>query len=103
MQEAGNYCRNFEVHGGKESYSKSLYPEVFELYQLAACRPAMTVEVEQSFSSMSYIKNYLRYSMDDPRLSNLLLLYKSRDIVIKLDVKELMVKWHQEKSCRLPI
>jgi hypothetical protein len=57
----------------------------------------------QSFSSMSYVKNYLRNSMDDPRLSNLLLLYKSCDIVSKLDAKELMVKWHQEKSCRLQI
>jgi exonuclease I len=47
--------------------------------------------------------NYLKNSMDDPRLSNLLLLYKSHDIVSKLDIKELMVKWHQEKSRRLPI
>jgi hypothetical protein len=32
-----------------------------------------------------------------------LLLYKSHDNISKLDGKELMVKWHQEKSCRLPI
>jgi hypothetical protein len=40
---------------------------------------------------------YLRSSMDNPRLSNLLLLYKSHDIVSNLDAKELMVKWHHSR------
>jgi hypothetical protein len=28
---------------------------------------------------------------------------RSHDIVSKLDAKELIIKWHQEKSRRLPI
>jgi hypothetical protein len=44
----------------------------------------------------------LRNIIDYLRLSNLLLLYKSCDILSKLEAKELMVKWHQKKSHRLP-
>jgi len=62
-----------------------------------------SVEIERSFSSMSYIKNYLRNTMGDDRLSDLLLLYKSSDIASELDLEAVMLAWHSKKNRRICI
>jgi hypothetical protein len=47
------------------------------IYERAAVLPVTSTEIEPSFSSMSFIKNYLRNRMGDEWLSDLLLLYIS--------------------------
>jgi len=79
------------------------FQKVFMLYKRAACLPVTSVEIERSFSSMSYIKNYLRNTMGDDRLSDLLLLYKSSDIASELDLEAVMLAWHSKKNRRICI
>lgn len=87
----------------KKGHTTGSFRDVFKLYELAACLPVSSAEVERAFSSMSYIKNYLRNSMGDDRLSQLMLLYKSPDIVSTLDLDVLVKKWHVKKDRRMPI
>jgi predicted RNA-binding protein with PUA-like domain len=48
---------------------------------------------------MSFIKNYLRNRMGDKRLGDLLLLYKSSDIIMsKLDLEKVMKVWYTSKK-----
>jgi hypothetical protein len=69
------------------------------LYEWAAALPVTSTEIEPSFSSMSFIKNYLRNRMGDERLSYLLLLHKSSDIIIsKVDLEKVMKVWYTNKK-----
>ena len=80
-----------------------VFETVMMLYKRAVCLPVTSVEVECSFSSMSYIKNYLRNSMGDERLCNLLLLYKARRYVKDLNMEVVLDRWYKKKNRRIAI
>ena len=82
--------------------STSLFAKkVFLLYERAAVLPVTSTEIERSFSSMSFIKNYLRNRMKDERLSDLLLLYKSSNMIAnKLDLAKAVKAWHFSQKDR---
>lgn len=86
-----------------ENKQSTMYKKVFMIYERAVCLPATSVEIERSFSAMKYIKNYLRNSMNDPRLCDLLLLYKNSNITSNLDLEQVLLEWYSKKERRIPI
>lgn len=58
------------------------FPQTIKMIRGALTMPVSQVTCERSFSKMKIIKNYLRNSMTDNRLSDLTLLSIERDIVI---------------------
>lgn len=61
------------------------FPQTIKMIRGALTMPVSQVTCERSFSKMKIIKNYLRNSMTDNRLSDLTLLSIERDIVINYE------------------
>jgi hypothetical protein len=61
------------------------YPSVSVLLRIFATLPVTTATGERSFSSLKYLKNYLRSTMGDERLNGLAHMYINRDISLNYD------------------
>ena len=60
-------------------------PNVKMLMQILCTLPISTCSAERSFSSLKYLKNYLRNRMNDDRLTGLALLYLHHEITVNVD------------------
>ena len=58
--------------------NKDIYPGIFFILSIFLTMPVSSSSSERSFSAMRRIKNYLRTTMRDERLSNLSLLHVQR-------------------------
>lgn len=65
--------------------NKQLYPDVFMVLSILLTMPASSASAERSFSAMRRIKNFLRATMGDVRLSGLALLHLHRQMDIDVD------------------
>lgn len=109
---------NFEVQRWKSSWAssenmaktaidalkkckKNFFPTVYTLLTILVTLPVTSVEAERSFSTMRRVKNYLRNSMSQERLTGLCLLNIHRDIDISFD--EIANKFVRQKNRRLDI
>ena len=68
-----------------EPYSEAFH-ELHRLCKIAVIIPVTSAACERSFSAMKRIKDYLRNSMSDKRLSNLTLLNIERERSSNLDI-----------------
>lgn len=59
----------------RKTVEKQTFPNLFKCLQVAATIPISSASCERSFSAMRRVKNWLRTSMKQERLSNLSLLY----------------------------
>ena len=57
------------------------YSEVIKVLRIAATLPVTTARNERLFSSLEIVKNYLRSTTGDDRLSHLLLMFAEKDLV----------------------
>ena len=57
------------------SMSKEMFSEVHKLLKIFYTIPVTTSTAERSFSALRRLKTYLRSTMSQPRLNNLMLLY----------------------------
>ena len=62
--------------------NKDIYPGIFFILSIFLTMPVSSASSERSFSAMRRIKNYLRTTMGDERLSNLSLLHVQRHMAI---------------------
>ena len=70
-----------------EPYSEAFH-ELHRLCKIAVIIPVTIAACERSFSAMKRIKDYLRNSMSDKRLSNLALLNIERERSSNLDLDD---------------
>ena len=61
---------------------RNAFPQTLAMIRSAVTMPISQVTCERSFSKMKIIKNYLRNSMSDQRLSDLTILAVERDILV---------------------
>ena len=95
-----NYVKatiNFWIIGNTQENHKLLRTDLTKdfSYQLTNSRqagalflatfPVTTCTAERSFLALKYIKNYLRTTMTEDRLTGLALLYAHRDVPIDVD------------------
>ena len=74
------------------------YPAISVLLQIFATLPVTTATGERSFSSLKYLKNYLRSTMGQDRLNGLAHLYLNRDT--ELDAAAVIDEFGRH-SCQL--
>ncbi|CAF5156169.1 unnamed protein product [Rotaria sp. Silwood1] len=76
------------------------FPQTLKMIKNAVTMPISQVTCERAFSKMKIIKNYLRNSMTDKRLSDLTVLAIERDFDINFErVVDKFAKNH--KNCRI--
>ena len=66
---------------------RSLLSEVCKVVKLVLVMPATNATTERSFSALRRVKNYLRSTMTQQRLNNLMLLHVHKDITDKIELK----------------
>ncbi len=69
---------------GLPKVGRSLYSEVITLVKLILVMPASNATSERSFSALRRVKTYLRSTMTQCRLNNLMVLHVHRDRLDKL-------------------
>jgi len=62
-----------------------MYPSIYKILTILTTMPASSATAERSFSAMKRIKNYLRATMGDERLSSLALMHVHRSFQIDID------------------
>ena len=60
--------------------SEEIFPNIFKLLKILAILPVSTSTVERPFSTLKYLKNYLRSTTAEDQLNGLALLYIYRDM-----------------------
>jgi len=66
--------------------NKDLYPSIYAILSILVTIPSSSATAERSFSAMKRIKNYLRSTMGDDRLSSLALLHVHSEIEIDVEL-----------------
>ena len=72
---------------------KMLFPQVAKIYYLFLTSSPSVCKSERTFSRLKLLKNYLRSTMTQERLENLMILFCERDIADKLSVEKVVDKW----------
>ncbi|KAM4026863.1 zinc finger MYM-type protein 1-like [Anomaloglossus baeobatrachus] len=78
----------------------STLPDVCTAFLLFLTLPVTVASAERAFSKLSLIKNYLRSSMSQQRLSGLALLSIENDRARKLDISDIVDKFAESKARR---
>lgn len=61
------------------------FPSTHNILKNCCVIPVTTATAERSFSTLRYLKNYLRNTMDTERLNGLALLFIHKDIEVKAE------------------
>ena len=69
--------------------AKEMFSEIDKLLRLYLTIPVTTATAERSFSSLRRIKTYLRSTMTEQRLNNILLLHTHKEMTDALDLTEI--------------
>ncbi|XP_034086221.1 zinc finger MYM-type protein 1-like [Gymnodraco acuticeps] len=80
----------------------STFSEVCTAFILFLTLPVTVATTERSFSKLKLIKNYLRSTMGQERLSGLFLLSIESDRAKKLDIQRIVDKFAERKARRVP-
>ena len=73
------------LHASKAAEELGIYPIIHKLLRIFVTLPVTTASNERCFSSLKYLKNYLRSSMTERRLGGLAQLYLNKDILLNYD------------------
>ena len=87
---------------GENSIS-NLYPDLFEVVKIVATLPATVASCERAHSKVKIINNYLRASMSDERLENLVHISIERDIADKIELDTLVDTFRLANNRKLPL
>lgn len=79
---------------------KDIYPNVYIAIRIMLTMPVSTASAERSFSKLKIIKNYLRNSMKQDRLSALAILSIEADLAAKINYRSLLEDFSKAKSRR---
>ena len=76
------------------------YSKVIKVLCIAATLPVTTASNERLFSSLQMVKNYLRSTTGDDRLSQILFIFAEKDLVKNLDYDQLVYDFAKMKPRR---
>ena len=79
---------------------REMLSECMKLCKLIICAPTSIATSERSFSHLRYIKNYLRSTMGQPRLTHLMVLHVHRAESRNLDKYDILQEFIQKCSKR---
>ena len=79
------------------------YPNLRKAYQLALTVPITVASNERSFSRLKLVKSYLRTTMTEHRLDDIMIITCKSDIADKLELDELARSWSLLKARRIQV
>ena len=82
---------------------KSLLSEVCKVVKLILIMPASNATSERSFSALRRVKSYLRSTMCQQRLNNLMVLHVYKDITDTIDLQKIATEFIGDSEHRLKI
>ena len=71
------------------SLAKDMFSGVDNLLRIYFTMPITTCTAESSFSCLWRVKNYLRLTMSDERLNNVILLHANKELTDHLDLSDI--------------
>ena len=77
---------------------QDIYPNAYVAIGIMLTMPVSTASAERSFSKLKIIKNYLRNSMKQERLSAIGILSFEAKLAQKIDYKSLLTDFSKAKS-----
>lgn len=80
-----------------------LYPQLALAYKCALLIPTTVATNERTFSKLKHIKNYLRTTMSENRLDDVMLLSCESDILDVINIEALATGWSLLKNRRIAI
>ena len=83
--------------------ARNLYCEVVTIAKLLLVMPASNATSERSFSALRRIKTYLRTTMTQERLNNLMLLHVHQELIDKIDLLEVAEEFVSDSKHRLSL
>ena len=83
--------------------ARSLYSEIVTLIELILVMPATNATSERSFSTLRRVKSYLRTTMIQLRLNNLMILNVHREALDAMDLEEIGNEFISSKDSRKQI
>ena len=86
-----------------ENLISNLYPDLFDVVKIIATLPVTVASCERAHSKVKIINNYLRASMSDDRLENLVHINIERDIADKIELDTLVDTFRLAKNRKLPL
>ena len=95
-QKPANALDLFESLGGL----KEAFFEVLEVVRVVLTLPLTTCSNEQFFCVLTFLKDYLQTTMDNKRLSPLLLMFSEKAAVKELDFEKLVDNFTKMKPRR---
>lgn len=82
---------------------QNAFPETLKIISILMTLPATTATNERFFSSLKRVKNYLRLTMGDDRLSDLLVINVESNEASKINLEEAVDKFAYLKERRYPL
>ena len=79
------------------------YPNLCKVYQLALTVPITVASNDRSFSRLKLVKSYLRTTMTEHRLDDIMIITCESDIADKLELDELARSWSLLKATRIQV
>ena len=83
--------------------ARGIYSEVLTLIKLLLVMPASNATSERSFSALRRVKTYLRTTMTQERLNNLMLLHVHQESLDKLDLPVIAEEFVRGSKHRLSL
>ena len=108
MEESGNVRQPtiFDIQAyfkGISVAQRSLLGQVGRVVQLIVVMPATNATSDRSFSALRRVKTYLRSTMGQQRLNNLMVLHVHKDLCDSLQMKEIVNDFVADSEHRLRI
>lgn len=79
----------------------AMVSQLMKLIKIYLTVPVTTATAERSFSTLRRIKSYLRSTMSQNRLNNILLLHAHKDLTDELDIKQIAIDFIRKNNRRL--
>ena len=85
------------------NYLKMLdsFPNAYIAYKILLTIPVTVAYVERSFSKLKLIKSYLRSTMSQERLSELVILSIEKEMLAELECKNLISNFASQKARKI--
>ena len=83
-----------------ENSLKEIYPNIYIVIRILLTIPVSTASAKRSFSKLKLIKNYLRSTMGQERLSALAVLSIESDLASRLNYETIIKEFSKVKSSK---
>ena len=103
VEKSNDPCKTVEDVCQQVYFNKSIFPNVYKTFKLLFSAPVTVAKDEQTFSRMKIVKNFLRSTMSDTRLDDLIVLASEKDLVDSIDLNAAVKKWASQKNRKLKI